>query len=60
MGGGPGGYGSENNAVTLADWNATNLGGTPLASGVYLYYLHATDLTNGTVVDVTGKLSVIH
>jgi hypothetical protein len=37
----------------------SNIVGTPLASGVYLYYLHATDLTNGTVVDITGKLSNI-
>jgi hypothetical protein len=59
-GGGAGGYASENNAVTLANWTPCNFTGTPLASGVYLYFLHATDLTNGTIVDITGKLSVIH
>ena len=53
-------YPQENNGVTIATWNAVNHGGRPLASGVYLYYLHATDTTNGTIVTVTGKLSIIH
>ena len=53
-------YPTTNGAVTLAEWNAVNRAGSPLASGVYLYYLQATDLTNGTEVTHKGKLSVIH
>ena len=53
-------YPTTNGAVTLAEWNAVNRAGSPLASGVYLYYLQATDLTNGTEVNDRGKLSIIH
>jgi len=53
-------YPKEFDGVTLAAWDATNQAGRALASGVYLYYLYATDSANGTVVTKTGKLSIIH
>ena len=58
------GYTTDNaasgNPVILAEWDARNTAGRPLASGVYLYYIQATDTVNGTIVTTTGKLSVIH
>jgi hypothetical protein len=48
-----------NNGITITEWNAVNMAGRPLASGVYVYYLQANDTANGTSVTTTGKFSVI-
>jgi len=49
----------ENNGYTLLNWGTPlNNAGRQLASGVYLYYMHARD-TNGYTVTYKGKFSVV-
>lgn len=48
----------KNSGMTMATWIAIYRAGHPLASSVYLHYLHAKDLTNGNIVIITGKFFI--
>ncbi|MEW6203527.1 MAG: hypothetical protein AB1546_16250, partial [bacterium] len=49
-----------NGGCTFARWDARSNSGREVASGVYLYIIHAIDTVNRTTFKQTGKIAVIH